>query len=214
MRTVLCFGDSNTWGFDPETDGRRPWEQRWPGCLQRLLGLGYRVVEEGLNGRTACWEDPLSHGRNGRAMLGPLLESHFPVDMLVLMLGTNEMKSRFGLTAHDVARGVQTLVQDAWQSEFPPRRILWICPPRLVVIRAAWAAEFQKAGEKSARLAQCCEPLAREAGALFLNAGLVVSGDQLDGVHLTEAEHEALARAVAEKVLGEPGPGDEGPEGI
>lgn len=87
-------------------------------------------------------------------------------------------------------------------------------PPRLVVIRAAWAAEFQKAGEKSARLAQCCEPLAREAGALFLNAGLVVSGDQLDGVHLTEAEHEALARAVAEKVLGEPGPGDEGPEGI
>ena len=214
MRTVLCFGDSNTWGFDPETDGRRPWDRCWPGFLQQRLGPGYRVVEEGLNGRTSCFEDPLCRDRNGRAMLGPLLESHSPVDMLVLMLGTNDMKHRFGLSAYDVARGVQVLVQDAWQSDFPPRRILWICPPRLTVVRAAGAAEFQNAGEKSARLAQFCEPLARESGALFLNAGSVVSGDRLDGVHLTEAEHEALAAAVAERVLGEPSASEEGPEGI
>ena len=220
MRTVLCFGDSNTWGYDPETDGRRPWDRRWTGRLQHLLGPEYRVVEEGLNGRTTCWEDPLLRDRNGRAMLAPLLESHAPVDMLVLMLGTNDMKHRFGLSAYDVARGVQTLVQDAWNHEYPPRRVLWICPPRLVVVRAAWAAEFQHAGEKSARLAQCSEPLARESGALFLNAATLVSGARLDGVHLDEEEHQALAAAVAARVLedfgaaGEPAPepGDPDPQ--
>ena len=214
MRTVLCYGDSNTWGFDPEMEGRRPWDRRWPGCLQQILGEGYRVVEEGLNGRTTCWDDPLCRDRNGRAMLGALLESHSPVDMLVVMLGTNDLKHRFGLSAYDIARGVQTLIQDSWQSDFPPRRILWVCPPRLQVIRAPWAVEFQGAGEKSARLAHYCEPMARESGALFFNAASVVSGDQLDGVHLSEAEHHALAAAVAERVLAEPGPGDEGPEGI
>lgn len=211
MRTVLCFGDSNTWGYDPETDGRRPWDRRWPGRLQHLLGPAYRVVEEGLNGRTACWEDPLWRDRNGRVMLGPLLESHAPVDMLVLMLGTNDMKHRFGLSAYDIAKGVQTLVQDAFNNEYPPRRILWVSPPRLVVVRAAWAAEYQHAGEKSARLGQCSEPLARESGALFLNAAGVVSGAHLDGVHLTEEEHEALAGAVAAMVLDEPAPGEESP---
>lgn len=214
MRTILCYGDSNTWGFDPEADGRRPWESRWTGCLQRLLGDGYRVVEEGLNGRTTSWDDPLWRDRNGRAMLGALLESHSPVDMLVLMLGTQDLKHRFGLSAYDIARGTQSLVQDSWQSDFPPRRILWICPPRLVTLRAAWAAEFQGAGEKSARLVHYSEPLAREAGALFLEAATVVSGDTSDGVHLSGAEHQALAAAVAERVLADSGPGDEGPDGI
>ena len=110
MRTILCYGDSNTWGYDPETGERFPEDVRWPGVLRTKLGDDYRVIEEGLSGRTTVWDDPIEGvHKNGRTYLGPCLESHKPVDLVTLMLGTNDLKTRFGSSASDIAQGAAQL---------------------------------------------------------------------------------------------------------
>ncbi len=98
-KRIVCFGDSNTWGYDAVTRERFAEEIRWTGLLQKELGEGYQIVEEGLCGRTSVFEDPLNEGMSGLAYLYPCLMSHAPVDLLILMLGTNDCKQRFGLTA-------------------------------------------------------------------------------------------------------------------
>ena len=103
-RTVLCFGDSNTWGFEPGTQARYPRDARWPGVLAAALGAGWHVVEAGLNGRTTVFDDPLGD-KNGLRHLGPVLESAAPVDLVVVMLGTNDLKTRFGASAYEIAEG-------------------------------------------------------------------------------------------------------------
>ena len=91
MRTILCFGDSNTWGDPPGGNGRFAWHERWTGILQSSLGDGFRVIEEGLCGRTTCFDDPFSPNRNGLAYLTVALETHCPLDLLIIMLGTNDL---------------------------------------------------------------------------------------------------------------------------
>ena len=105
MKTILCYGDSNTWGYDPVSQDRYPPTQRWVSVLARELGPEYQVIAEGLNGRTTVWPDPVEgEHKNGKAYLLPCLESHHPLDLVVLMLGTNDLKHRFGLSAWDIAR--------------------------------------------------------------------------------------------------------------
>lgn len=98
MKNILCYGDSNTWGYDAETKNRFPPDVRWTGILKRTLGEGYHVIEEGLNGRTTVWDDPIEGYKNGREYLIPCLESHRPLDLVIIMLGTNNLKKRFSLT--------------------------------------------------------------------------------------------------------------------
>jgi lysophospholipase L1-like esterase len=95
--TVLCFGDSNTNGIsgDDENYVRLPAAVRWTGRLQRLLGDGYYVIEEGLNGRTTDLDYANRPGCNGRTYFGPCLQSHHPLDVVVIMLGTNDLKAEF-----------------------------------------------------------------------------------------------------------------------
>src|SRR5262249_26502974 len=94
MKTVMCYGDSLTWGYNPSDGTRYPFDQRWPGVLQQELGVGVRVIEEALNGRTAATDSWLLPDRNGRTLLAPLLESHAPLDLVILMLGTNAIAAR------------------------------------------------------------------------------------------------------------------------
>ncbi|HEY9054956.1 MAG TPA: GDSL-type esterase/lipase family protein, partial [Rectinemataceae bacterium] len=123
MKTVLCFGDSNTWGYDPRTTERYSPEHRWPevlkATLQELHPGQFEVIAEGQNGRTTVWDDPLGFKRGSDYLL-PCLESHKPVDLLVIMLGTNDLKHRFGLSAYDVAKGLGRLVELARGCEFGP----------------------------------------------------------------------------------------------
>ncbi|MGA2640810.1 MAG: GDSL-type esterase/lipase family protein, partial [Spirochaetia bacterium] len=109
MREILCFGDSNTWGYDPVTQGRFPGDVRWTGVLQAALGPGFRVIEEGLNGRTTVWEDPVEGDKMGKRHLPPCLESQAPLDLVVLMLGTNDTKERYSAPPADIAAGVGVL---------------------------------------------------------------------------------------------------------
>jgi lysophospholipase L1-like esterase len=99
VKTILCYGDSNTWGCIPLTGPQPPRRygpaRRWPGVLRRELGDGYWIVEEGLNGRTTVWDDPLEPFRSGKELLVPCLMTHEPIDLVIVMLGTNDLRSRY-----------------------------------------------------------------------------------------------------------------------
>ena len=111
MITVLCYGDSNTYGYNPSNGFRYPPDVRWTGRLQRLLGEGYHVVEEGCNGRTTVYDDPLEGWKNGIDYLKPCLNSHKPVDIVILMLGSNDLKEVFHASPEDIANGAAELVK-------------------------------------------------------------------------------------------------------
>ena len=127
-RTVVCFGDSNTHGADPTGAGRMAREFRWPRVMARELDDGYEVIEEGLNGRTACWETPLEPGRNGLTYLVPCLLSHAPVDLVIIMLGTNDLKRIYGNTASEIACGAARLIDEAPRPGAHGTRIAFVHP--------------------------------------------------------------------------------------
>ena len=104
MKEVLCYGDSNTWGYNPKTKQRYDRNTRWPCVLQRELGEEFLVIPEGQNGRTTVWDDPVEGQKNGMTYLLPCLESHKPLDLVIITLGTNDLKHRFSVTAYDIAR--------------------------------------------------------------------------------------------------------------
>ena len=110
MKTILCYGDSNTYGYNPANGMRYPKNVRWPGCLGILLGNEYEVIEEGCNGRTTVFDDPIEGWKNGLDYLRPCLNTHKPIDLVIMMLGSNDLKEVFGAEAKDSAAGAATLV--------------------------------------------------------------------------------------------------------
>ena len=119
-KRILCFGDSNTWGARADGNGRYDEETRWTCRLQDLLGSDYTVVEEGHNGRTTVWDDPVENRMAGITYLWPCLESQSPLDLVIIMLGTNDLKPRFGVQAHDIAQSAGRLVDMVQKSSFGP----------------------------------------------------------------------------------------------
>lgn len=203
FKTVLCYGDSNTWGYDPRTGGRYPRDTRWPGVLRRALGEGYLVIEEGLNGRTTVWDDPIEGYKNGKSYLIPCLETHRPIDLVVIMLGTNDLKMRFSVSAFDIANGAGVLVDVAQRSATGPGggppQVLLVAPPPVAKL-TGFAEMFEGAERKSARFAEQYRRVATERRCAFLDASTVIRSSDLDGIHLEAGEHEKLAVAVARKV--------------
>jgi len=204
MKTVLCYGDSNTWGFDPETGERFAPDVRWPGVLALGLGEGFRVVEEGLSGRTTVRDDPIEGAhKNGRTYLRACLESHKPIDLVALMLGTNDLKQRFGASASDIAQGAASLAEEILRSGCGPGGgapvVLLIAPPPVGKL-TDMAEMFEGAGKKSARFAGHYWRFAEQYGCGFMDAGAVISSSGLDGIHLEADEHRKLGEAVAASV--------------
>jgi lysophospholipase L1-like esterase len=202
---VLCFGDSNTHGYGAATASRYPKPVRWPGVLAAELGPDVEVIEEGLNGRTTIWEDPYFEGRNGRPYLLPCLRTHAPVDVIVIMLGTNDTKSIFGRTAGEIASGADSLVDIALRSACGPDgsspQVLLIAPPppgEATEVSELWG--FGEARAKGLRMGPLYRMVAANRKVAFLDAGEHVVVDPADGVHLTPAGHAALGAAVADAV--------------
>ena len=110
MKTILCYGDSNTWGYNAVLGGRFAYEIRWTTRVAEFLGKDYRIIDEGLCGRTTSFDDPLTYGLNGLSTLEPIIKSHSPLDLLVVMLGTNDCKGYFGATARNIMEGLRRLV--------------------------------------------------------------------------------------------------------
>jgi lysophospholipase L1-like esterase len=200
MREILCFGDSNTWGYDPVTKGRFPGDVRWTGVLQAALGPGFRVIEEGLNGRTTVWEDPVEGDKMGKRHLPSCLESQAPLDLVILMLGTNDTKKRYSAPPTDIAAGVGVLLDIVARStagrdgKAPP--VLVVAPAPLTKL-TEFAQMFEGGMEKSRALAPLYAELARARACPFFDAGKVISCSDLDGVHFEAAAHRALGEAVA-----------------
>lgn len=208
-RTVLCFGDSNTYGQRAEDvdRGRWPIDVRWTGRLQRLLGDGYAVVEEGLNGRTVDIDEQRP-GRNGRTYLIPCLESQHPVDILVLGLGTNDLKPQFQRSVPEIAASLDRLLDDietapADWGGWPPRVVL-LAPLPIDDTRPGFH-EFVPQDvalelvPRSHALAAAVRALAAERGLGLVDLGTVAkAGD--DGIHLGVDSHAAVAAAVATEI--------------
>jgi lysophospholipase L1-like esterase len=203
MKRILCFGDSNTWGHDPVTQDRFDAETRWPRVLGQALGRDYEVIEEGLGGRTTVWDDPIEGYKNGREYLIPCLESHRPLDLVIILLGTNDLKKRFSLSAYDIAQGVGVLVRVAQVSQSgrggmgPP--VLLLAPPPTAAL-TGYAEMFEGAEEKSQKFAAHYERVAKELGCAYLDTGGVIVSSPLDGIHFEGGEHRKLGKVVAEKV--------------
>ncbi len=210
MKTILCYGDSNTWGADPATGGRFDRFTRWPGVLRELLNADstpgnpeYWIVEEGLCGRTTCREDPVEGDKNGLRQLLPILESHKPLDLVIVMLGTNDLKLRYAPTEYDIARGAQNVAKAALGSgtgrDGAAPKVLMVCPPPTAKL-TYFKSMFGDCGELSEKLAGRYRQFAAELGVDHLNAGDHMRSSDLDGIHFEAGEHRKLAEAVARKV--------------
>jgi lysophospholipase L1-like esterase len=203
MREILCFGDSNTWGYSPAAGARYPRSVRWTGVLQAALCDSAWVIEEGLNGRTTVFDDPIEGDKNGRRQLPALLESHAPLDLVVIMLGTNDLKKRFSVSAWDIAAGVDRLagmvLASACGRDGKPPRLLLMAPPPLGRL-SQWAEMLEGGTEKSRLLATHYRAVAAQRGCAFLDTSALIRSSDVDGVHFDEQEHAALGRAVAAEV--------------
>lgn len=204
MTLVLCFGDSNTHGTPPmqaEGEYRRfGAEVRWPTRMAR--DLGWDLVEEGLPGRTAQWGDavmgPIMNGIDGLKMA---LQSHGPIDWLVIMLGTNDAKARFGASPELITGGIAALLDIAQSPEMQARhggfRVLLVCPPPVMEGVGPIANQFYGAHQRGLELPSYYRALAASRGVHFLDAGQVMQVSPQDGVHFDAENHALLATAVA-----------------
>lgn len=202
MKTVLCYGDSLTWGHIAGGGGRHAYEDRWPSVLEAALGPDVKVIVEGLNGRTTAYDDYLADcDRNGARLLPTILHTHAPIDLLIIMLGSNDMKPAVAGTAHAACRGVQRLIEltahHAWPLAMDAPEILIVAPPVLCeTADPVFAAMFAGGIEQSKMLASLYSDLADETGCGFYDAASVARTTPVDGVHLDAANTRAVGKAL------------------
>lgn len=207
-RHILCYGDSNTWGFCAATGGRYGDDVRWTRRLQDLLGNNYLVAEAGLNGRTTVFEDPLNEGLNGLTHLLPAMSQHCPLDLLIIMLGTNETKERFSATPRNIADGLRRLVNKAKGLELlftdGKPRILIVAPIKIDerIYGEPLVAAGMGAGcvEKSHALPTLFEALAAELSCEYMDCNPYVTPALGDYMHFDLDSNERFAKALKDKV--------------
>ena len=203
-RTVMCFGDSITWGFNPTTGARYAYEQRWPGVMAAALGSAYRVIEEALNGRTTMIDPPFLDGRSAKAVLPILLESHAPLDAVIIMLGTNDLQPILGFDANQAAWGCAGLLRMIMLSRFGPGgeapKSLLVTPPPFGQLQGAMGSSFVGREEESRKLHAAYAPVAAMFGAASFNAGEVCRASPVDGIHPDPDGHQTLGTALTQQV--------------
>lgn len=216
MRSILCFGDSNTWGFMPRKDrppvkaeNRYSWDVRWPGRLEKLLGGDWRVVEEGLNGRTTMFDCFMEEHRNGLKAIDVCLLTAMPVDLVILMLGTNDSKLAFDKPPFVIAHGVHRLIDRIVNGGYgygpggKAPEILVVSPVRMTEgVFTSWLSE-EFDGESIARcnrLPAYYQRVAAQDGVHFLDAGACISADSSDGIHMNAEGHAKMADLLCQKV--------------
>jgi lysophospholipase L1-like esterase len=202
MKTVLCFGDSLTWGYNPDGPDRHAFADRWPTVLAAALGDSVNVIAEGLNGRTTGYDDHLADcDRNGVKTLPTVLHTHMPVDLVIIMLGTNDMKPVIAGTAHAARAGIQRLVglirHHEYSFDYDAPDILIVSPPPLCeTADPVFAAMFQGGIEQSRMLGSLYRDLADDMGCGFFDAGSVAKTSPVDGVHLSAEDTRAIGRGL------------------
>jgi lysophospholipase L1-like esterase len=204
MRNLLFFGDSNTWGFIPASDHERyPYDERICGVLQKALGNSYKVIEEALNGRMTAWNDPLNEHKNATQQLPFILDSQRPLDVVIIMLGVNDMKHYMGLTAADSAIGMGKLTEivktAGCTSERQCPEIILVAPPRYVDGQKPFGRIFDGAAEKTKDFARAYKEIADSHKVHFFDAAQVATPPiEEDGVHIDTEGCRAIAENLAE----------------
>jgi lysophospholipase L1-like esterase len=210
VKTILCYGDSNTYGTMPidvdilekafiPINYRFPKKVRWTGVLQSELGTEYEVIEEGLNSRTTVWDDPVDGiHKNGLKYLLPCLESHAPIDLVVLMLGTNDLKARFSLSAYDIAASIGVLVNTIQKSGSGPEgkapEILILSPAHIGMLTNFVDLFDKKSVEESNKLADNYRKIANLFNCKFMDASKHIKTSEIDGVHFNAKDLENFGR--------------------
>lgn len=207
MQHILVYPDSLSWGIIPGTRKRLPFDQRWPGVMEMSLcssGRRVRVIEDCLNGRRTVWDDPFKPGRNGLVGLAQRVEIHSPLELVVLMLGTNDFQSMHPHNAWHSSQGILALVSAIRTAPIEPGmpvpQVLVVAPPAIQVPRGPIAPKFEGGDRKCAGLAAAYRKVCDEAGCHFFDAGSVTSSSNADGVHLDLEQHLALGHAMSRVV--------------
>lgn len=207
MKRILCYGDSNTYGHNPSDGTRLPRHQRWPGILASLLGSEYEIIEEGLCGRTASNIYPESPWISGLTYLKPCLLSHRPLDLVIIMLGTNDIQIPFRPLPLTIARGINALAGQFFSVQWEPEKepaLLLVSPILIgnVSVHPKFGPLFgyENGCELSKQLAPYYQEVARYWGCEFFDAASAASPSVVDGLHMEPCEHDKLARALAQKI--------------
>lgn len=203
-KVILCYGDSNTWGANPVNGQRYPADKRWTGVLQQHLGNDYSVAEEGLNGRTTMYSDPAKPWKNGKVFLSAALGTHAPIDLLIIMLGTNDVKVKYAVEDNAIGIGMEDLMQivhsaQAGRNNGEPKTLI-IAPPVVKDIAAKEDEGMVDGPRKSALFAQRYQEVAARNNCLFFNAAEIIQSSDTDGYHLDEEAHKKLGEKIAEIV--------------
>lgn len=203
LRKIVCFGDSNTFGYVPGVGGRFDAEHRWTGILQQAAaGQGLAIIEEGLNGRTTIFDDDVSPDRNGLKELEGVLRRNAPLDGFVMMLGTNDCKIKFHADVSAIAGGLEKLLQVIRQ--FDEHIRIWICSPAVInegVKTGIFAHNFDDESiRKSRELGAAFSELAQRYGCGFWDAAEEIFTDPSDGIHLSAEAHRRLAGVLLQKL--------------
>ena len=205
---ILCYGDSNTWGYCASTGGRYADDVRWPMQLQKNLGAEYYVQESGLSGRTTVFEDPLHEGMSALTHLLPAMSAHCPLDLMVIMLGTNDTKERFAANGRNITDGMRRLLLKAksltelWQGGVP--NILLVAP--IIIDKRLYTLEVIGEGmgagsvEKSETLPRLYEGLAKELGCAYMDCNPYVTPADGDFMHFDLESNTRFANALTEKI--------------
>jgi len=206
MKRILCYGDSNTWGWVPSSMGTQRYSTSWPVLLRQKLGKDYIVIQESLGGRTTAFDDPRPEFsmRNGLASLPAILESHLPLDLVIFMLGTTDTKEMMNLSTKQITNGMKQLVQTTKNfktlKNTSSPNILIIVPP-IVKETADFASKLFIGGTKKAtELIQTYKQLADEQNVEYLDPTNQIKVDQEEGVHIDESNHKILADLVLNKL--------------
>lgn len=204
MYNVLCFGDSNTWGFMPNLGTRYPRDVRWPGIVAKNLGEDFYIIEEGMNGRTCGHSDIISPQRSGMDYIYPCLISQKPLDLIIVMLGTNDTKSRYHMNAFEISKAMTALlqsIQSILHWEAIDADILLIAPTPIDERSNIEDGQVDAHSiETSRKLASYYEAVARQMGVYYMNAADHVTEVGADGIHFTPKAHAQMAKAVTAKI--------------
>jgi len=203
LKNILCFGDSNTVGFIAGSGERYNRDKRWTGLLQKYLGSDYYVIEEGLCGRTTVFDDPDIKFANGSRYLEFCIATHRPLDLVIIMLGTNDTKEKFGATIEDIAQGLEQLVKILRNPDVYNKDILIVSPIHIsdkITDSQYYEAFGLKGAEKSKLLSPEFKKIADKYGCYFMDAAEYAGADDKDAIHIDAKGHVSLAEAVFRKI--------------
>lgn len=204
MKNIFCYGDSITWGFDPVTWSRYEYKDRWTSVLQENLGPGFFVTVNALQGRTTTWEHPFLPFRNGKEPLMMLLESNAPVDLVIIMLGTNDIISMLNKCAEESASGMLSLIRIIYQSLSGPDggipKVMIISPPVIGNLSGFMSLYYNKRKGESIKLAQYHKTFSEQFGCNFIDSNDFIKVCEPDGLHISRESQNILGMKVAEEV--------------